>query len=754
MATSVSISKDRKVLRKVDQGAAWNSVLGIVAALAVFVLVSAWGGLYRDYEGLVINYGMLILLLAAYRLLVAVRFESLYGAGPARWRRLFALGLLMHAVLWGSFLATVTWLYGIGFNFFAVCLYALGVTTGLSTAWLAGLRARQLYIFLMLVPVVLVLLLSGEPEAMVVAALMLIYCAFLFRMFQDQYETFWHAMARGRRSRSSQLTPRPEARSRDIQLSLVYRLAHELRTPMNSMLGMLSLLEDTRLDQEQREYHTLAAQSGKLLLALINDVLDYSRILTGRIALNPDFFDLRQAVEQCLESYGPIVQDQGQELTCVMDRHLPRRVRGDRERFLQVLNNLISNAIKFSEQGEIRIEVDYSFVPREREESSTGIGGPDQAGQLNVRVIDQGIGMDPATARSLFEDDFSSPGSDPFLRRQRGFGLLVCKGLVEAMAGQIGVTSEPGEGSTFWFTARMPAQPDMRERSPLSKALSGCRVLVAGAAAGTVAALHEELEVLNVTLQSADDHDHALQALREGHREQCDFNLLLVDTRAGREVALNLARTVLEDPALKGVNVLLLATIAERGLEKVQNLVRRHGVAILTRPVHRSGLRSLLGHLYNAEEEVPLEDARNDSQEERSRRRDYRLLLVEDNEVNQIVTRGMLSKLGYQVKAVDNGEMALQLLEREPFDLVLMDCMMPGMDGFEVTRRWRDMEDPKAGRTPVVAMTANTMEGAQARCLAAGMDDFLAKPVHLDQLETMLRHWLPRNAPLSREDDE
>lgn len=754
MATSVSISKDRKVLRKVDQGAAWNSVLGIVAALAVFVLVSAWGGLYRDHEGLVINFGIAIILLAGYRLLVAVRFEAIYGAGPARWRRLFALGLLLHGLFWGSFFATVTMLYGVGFNFFAVSLYVLGVATGLSTAWLAALRTRQLYIFLVLLPTVVALVASGDAQAMVIAALLLLYGAFLFRMFYDQYEMFWHAMARSRRVSRDKSVSRPEMRGRDIQLSLVYRLAHELRTPMNSMLGMLSLLEDTRLDEEQREYHTVAAQSGKLLLALINDVLDYSRILTGRIALNPDFFDLRQVIEQCLESYGPIVQEQGLELTCVMDRHLPRRVHGDRERFLQLLNNLISNAIKFSEEGEIRLDVDYSFAPVGIRGSSTGMGGPDEAGLLRVTVSDQGIGMDPATARGLFEDDFSSPDSDPFLRRQRGFGLLVCKGLVEAMAGQIGVDSEPGKGSSFWFTARMPAQPDMRERSPLSRSLSGQRLLVAGAASGTVAALQEELEVLNATVQAADDFDHALQALREGHREQCEFNLLMVDTRAGRDGAINLARTVLEDPGLQGVNVVLLAAIAERSLGKVQRLVQRHGVAILTRPVHRSGLRSLLGHLYSVEEMLPLEDAPNDSSEERARRRDYRLLLVEDNEVNQIVTRGMLSKLGYQVKAVDSGEAALHLLEKEQFDLVLMDCMMPGMDGFEVTRRLRAGEDPQTPRVPVIALTANTMEGAQARCLAAGMDDFLAKPVHLEQLETILRHWLPRNTPLSRETEE
>ncbi|MDX1803202.1 MAG: response regulator, partial [Alcanivorax sp.] len=235
----------------------------------------------------------------------------------------------------------------------------------------------------------------------------------------------------------------------------------------------------------------------------------------------------------------------------------------------------------------------------------------------------------------------------------------------------------------------------------------------------------------------------ALQVLRASHREHTDFNILLVDTWARPELALNLCRNVLDDPALHPLKLMLLVTIEERSQPALQRLIDQ-GLVVMVRPVHRSGVRLGLSRLMGLQRQVPVGDAPLQTPEERQRRKSFRLLLVEDNEVNQLVTRGMLSKLGYQVKTVSNGETALALMEQEPFDLVLMDCMMPDMDGFDVTRQMRESEQKAEGlRTPVVAITANTAEGVQARCLAAGMDDFLAKPVHLDALETVLRRWLP-----------
>ncbi|MEQ3637022.1 response regulator [Alcanivorax sp.] len=725
----MSYKKDRKVLKRVDYGAAKNSLMGVLAALLVYALVFAWGQVYQSFELEALIGGGAVLVVTAYRLWLVARFDALYGAGPARWRRLFGVGLALHALLWGLLPAWLIWRLGTGFNFFVVILYNVGVTTALGSSWMAGLRVRQAYIVLMFLPTMAVLLFAGSLHDWVLAVLIGSYAFYLFRLYRGQYETFWHAMTRERRGPVDR--KKPVRSSTEVQLSLVYRLAHELRTPMNSLMGMMSLLEDTRLNDEQKDYLQVAGQSGKLLLTLIDDVLDYSRILSRRITLNSDYFDFRAAIEQSLEAFGPMAQTSGLELTCVIDRMLPKRIRGDRERLMQVLNNLFSNAIKFSEKGEIRLDVDFTA------EGESG-------GVLRVRVSDQGAGMDPETLRHLFQDRFIEEGQDVYSSHHTGFGLLVCKGLIDAMGGALGAESVPGEGSTFWFTVPVQMQPDMREAQSLIRALNGAQAVVVGAASGTVSSIQEELEALDCQASSAMGYDHALQALRAGHREQSDFDVLFVDTWSRAELALNLCRNVLEDPSLRPVRLVLLATIEERSHAAVQQLIDKHDLVVLVRPVHRTVLRQGLARLVGLQRHVPVGDAPRQTPEERQRRKRFRLMLVEDNEVNQLVTRGMLSKLGYQVKTVSNGETALALLEQEPFDLVLMDCMMPEMDGFEATRRQREMEQSKASlRTPIVAITANTAEGVQARCLAAGMDDFLAKPVHLDALETVLRRWLP-----------
>jgi CheY-like chemotaxis protein len=265
--------------------------------------------------------------------------------------------------------------------------------------------------------------------------------------------------------------------------------------------------------------------------------------------------------------------------------------------------------------------------------------------------------------------------------------------------------------------------------------------------------LREEFEALGSSCHPADSYDHALQALREAHREKVDFRLLLVDTWSRRDSALNLCRTVAEDPGLSSVYPVLLAGIEERALKPVQGLVDKYRIPVLLKPVHRSGLRHILKDIHGISERHPVGDRALDVELEREERRGFRLLLVEDNEINQLVARGMLDKLGYQVKAVSSGEQALELLEREQFDLILMDCMMPDLDGFEVTRLIRNQEG-EGERVPIIAITANTAEGAQSRCMAAGMDDYLAKPIHLGELEAILRHWLPETRATDTEEGD
>ena len=742
--SSPAPSKDRKVMRRIDYAAARTSVSGVLAALLVYAVLGSVGGLYVDHQSLTMAFGLAIIVAASYRLLLFFRFDALYGAAPGRWRWMFGFGLVLHALTWGQLLALLVWLYGTGFNFLLVAVYVIGVATALGSSWMAGIKVRLFYPVLMLLPAIAVLLSLRVIEAAVLAALLGTYMFYLLQLYRQLYDAFWRALHREQR-----LPVEKETLTRiapgQIQLSLVYRLAHEIRTPMNSIMGMLSLMRETTLDDEQREYHFHASQSGNLLLTLIDDVLDYSRVLNGRIVLSPDWFDLRAALAESLDAYGVAAHHAGLELSCIVDQHVPRRLRGDRDRLMQVINNLVSNAIKFSSKGEISVDITLQALA-------------DDEGELQVSVRDQGQGMDEEARRTLFHDVvLDGDDGDLFSARHTGFGLLVCKGLVNAMGGRIDVESTPGQGSRFWFSARLGMQADMQGRDRLARELSRYPVLAVGSSNGTGRALVEEFQSLGAQCLVVQDYDHALQALREGYREHTDFALLLVDTHERRESAINLVRTVLDDPALQRIRLVLLTTVEERAQPGTQKLLQQqHRVGLLLRPVQRYPLREVLSRLFDVTSTAALQDDPARLTEQDKDRGKWRLLLVEDNEINQIVTRGMLDKLGYQVKTVSDGRTALTLLERERFDLILMDCMMPEYDGFDTTRtiRQQEQESGSKKRVPIIAMTAHTLEGAEARCLAAGMDDYMAKPVHLEELDAMLAHWLRRDTGAVTTDDE
>lgn len=739
--STTPVIKDRKVLRRIDAGAARQVVSGMLASLVVFILLASWGRLYYEHESMTLVYGLSIVAVTAYRLWLVARFDGLYGAGPARWRRLYGFGLILHAAVWGSLCATLVLFYGLAPVFVVAITYALAVSTALSSAWMGAIRTRLFYAFLMLMPSALMLANKASMDGMVMAVLLLVYLIFLMKLYREQYRAFWHSVNRERRA-VPDVREVVSERAPNIQLSLVYRLAHEIRTPMNSIMGMLSLLRDTPLNGEQQEYRQLASQSGKLLLTLIDDVLDYSRILTSRITLNPEYFDLRAAIEESLDAYGPVAQSKKVELNARIDRRLPGRLRGDRERIMQIVNNLVSNAIKFSDGGDVLVDVQYDVASAD--------------GRVLIAVSDDGQGMDADTASALFHDAYLDDAEDMFVMRRTGFGLLVCKGLVDAMQGRIWVESLVGEGSTFHVSLPLQSRPDIGSPDRLQSLLANKSAVLAGSSGGTVSALTEELEALEMNCHSTTDYDHALQVLRESHRENCDVALLMVDTHQRRDLAINLCKTVLADPALATVRIILQTSIGERGDAAVQALSRQDPrLEVQVKPMHRHALRVLLEKTLGMDSVEPLADIKPDPDAEREHRKGFRLLLVEDNEVNQIVTRGMLDRLGYQVKTVDGGADALALLAREHFDLVLMDCMMPEMDGFATTRALRELEEDSGRRMPVIAMTANTVEGAEARCLAAGMDDYLAKPVHLDDLESTLTQWLPtRDVEAPREDME
>jgi signal transduction histidine kinase/DNA-binding response OmpR family regulator len=543
--------------------------------------------------------------------------------------------------------------------------------------------------------------------------------------------------------RSHALARKAEEASR-AKSQFLANMSHEIRTPMNGILGMTELLLDTPLSDTQRRFADTVHRSGEALLGIINDILDFSKIEAGKLELESIDLNIWQLIEDVGELLAEPAHVKGLELVCRIGDGVPEHVRGDPVRLRQIITNLASNAIKFTERGEVVIEVKLMDCQKEghscagadcgfRKTDGTNMDGT----LLHFSVRDSGIGISTEAQQRLFQPFSQADNSTTRRFGGTGLGLAISRQLVQMMGGEMGLISAEGRGSTFWFAVCLPpasGTPQVADKTELT----GLRLLMVEDNPTNRLVLEHQLSGWGIETHVEDNGMRAFERIRAAAAQGHGYELALIDGKLPGLTGMELAQRIRADETVSGMKLIMLTSLSH------DKSWRAAGIDdCLSKPVRRTDLLQAIakatGRSFQASTPAASANAPKSLQG-----RKPKVLLAEDNAVNQTLALAMLTSYGCEIEVAVNGRQAVEASAERTFDLVLMDCQMPEMDGFEATRhiRAREAKTGTSERLPIIALTANAMEGDRGRCIEAGMDDYLSKPFKREQLYAVLGRWL------------